>query len=212
MLLPGSVLVLCRWQLGAVQYLMQHFQLSKVPMVGASGGGLAAVLATCDVDPEEVMESAYRLSKQHNIWERPLGLMGTWGYVIEEWLDELLPADAAERCRDQVGGCGAVACVLVIAVDCVWYVAQLAGGRLVTQLAGTLLKLPVYACMHMRCHVIVAVCVHRLCSPVPVLLDMKQQPSALRSLFPSGPPPLLPPSHICCLTAADAISRRLALS
>jgi hypothetical protein len=85
---------------------MQHFQLSKVPMVGASGGGLAAVLATCDVDPEEVMESAYRLSKQHNIWERPLGLMGTWGYVIEEWLDELLPADAAERCRDQVGWLG----------------------------------------------------------------------------------------------------------
>jgi hypothetical protein len=82
---------------------MQHFQLSKVPMVGASGGGLAAMLATCEVDPEEVMESAYRLSKQHNIWERPLGLMGTWGYVIEEWLDELLPADAAERCRDQVG-------------------------------------------------------------------------------------------------------------
>jgi hypothetical protein len=72
-------------------------------MVGASGGGLAAVLATCDVDPEEVMESAYRLSKQHNIWERPLGLVGTWGYAIEEWLDELLPADAAERCRDQVG-------------------------------------------------------------------------------------------------------------
>jgi hypothetical protein len=94
---------------------MQHFQLSKVPMVGASGGGLAAVLATCDVHPEEVMESAYRLSKQHNIWERPLGLMGTWGYVIEEWLDELLPADAAERCRDQVrrwacAGTGTITC------------------------------------------------------------------------------------------------------
>lgn len=91
------------WQLGAVQYLMQHFQLSKVPMVGASGGGLAAMLATCEVDPEEVMESAYKLSKEHGIWERPLGLMGTWGYVIEQWLHELLPADAAERCRDQVG-------------------------------------------------------------------------------------------------------------
>lgn len=89
-----------------MQYLMQHFQLSKVPMVGASGGGLAAMLATCEVDPEEVMESAYKLSKEHGIWERPLGLMGTWGYVIEEWLHELLPADAAERCRDQVSwGC-----------------------------------------------------------------------------------------------------------
>eukprot|EP00879_Flechtneria_rotunda_P004485 GHRR01004739.1.p1 GENE.GHRR01004739.1~~GHRR01004739.1.p1 ORF type:complete len:311 (+),score=93.02 GHRR01004739.1:181-1113(+) len=91
------------WQLGAVQYLMQHFQLSKVPMVGASGGALAAVLASCEVDPQEVMESAYRMSLQHNIWEKPLGLMGCWGERIEEWLDELLPADAAARCRDQVG-------------------------------------------------------------------------------------------------------------
>eukprot|EP00879_Flechtneria_rotunda_P005137 GHRR01005419.1.p1 GENE.GHRR01005419.1~~GHRR01005419.1.p1 ORF type:complete len:218 (+),score=72.92 GHRR01005419.1:843-1496(+) len=82
---------------------MQHFQLSKVPMVGASGGALAAVLASCEVDPQEVMESAYRMSLQHNIWEKPLGLMGCWGERIEEWLDELLPADAAARCRDQVG-------------------------------------------------------------------------------------------------------------
>jgi hypothetical protein len=28
--------------------------------------------------------------------------MGCWGQIIEEWLDELLPPDAAERCRDQV--------------------------------------------------------------------------------------------------------------
>ncbi|KAF8072772.1 atgl-1 [Scenedesmus sp. PABB004] len=91
------------WQLGAVQYLAQHFALSKVPMVGASGGGLAAVLAACDVPPEAVMESALAHSRKHNVWERPLGLMGTWGGLIEAWLDELLPADAAERCSGQVG-------------------------------------------------------------------------------------------------------------
>jgi hypothetical protein len=92
----------CR-QLGAVQYLMQRFNLSKVPMVGASGGGLAAVLATCEVEPEQVMESAYKLSKDHNIWERPMGLLGCWGTIIEQWLDDLLPADAAQRCSGQVG-------------------------------------------------------------------------------------------------------------
>lgn len=91
------------WQLGAVQYLAQQFRLGGVPMVGASGGGLAAVLATCEVEPEAVMDSAYRLASEHRIWERPLGLMGTWGGIIEHWLDELLPANAAERCRGQVG-------------------------------------------------------------------------------------------------------------
>lgn len=82
---------------------MQRFHLSKVPMVGASGGGLAAVLATCEVEPEQVMESAYKLSKDHNIWEKPMGLLGCWGTIIEQWLDDLLPADAAERCSGQVG-------------------------------------------------------------------------------------------------------------
>lgn len=71
------------WQLGAVQYLLHHFHLNQVPMVGASGGGLAAVLATCEVDPEQVMESAYKLSLEHKIWEKPLGLMGCWGQIIE---------------------------------------------------------------------------------------------------------------------------------
>jgi hypothetical protein len=91
------------WQLGAVHYLLQQFELDKVSMTGASGGGFAAVLAACNVDPLEVMDSAYKLSLEHNIWERPLGLMGVWGGIIEEWLHDLLPADAAEQCRDKVG-------------------------------------------------------------------------------------------------------------
>lgn len=86
-----------------MQYLMNKFHLSKVPMVGASGGGFAAVLSACEVSPEQVLDTAYALSLRHNIWERPLGLMGTWGGLVEEWLHDLLPADAAERCRDQVG-------------------------------------------------------------------------------------------------------------
>jgi hypothetical protein len=91
------------WQLGAMQYLMNKFHLAKVPMVGASGGGFAAVLSACEVPPEQVLETAYALSLKHNIWERPLGLMGTWGGLVEQWLHDLLPADAAERCSGQVG-------------------------------------------------------------------------------------------------------------
>lgn len=91
------------WQLGAMQYLMNKFHLAKVPMVGASGGGFAAVLSACEVPAEQVLETAYALSLKHNIWERPLGLMGTWGGLVEQWLHDLLPADAAERCSGQVG-------------------------------------------------------------------------------------------------------------
>ena len=91
------------WQLGAMQYLMNKFHLGKVPMVGASGGGFAAMLSVCEVHPEQVLDTAYNLAMQHNIWERPLGLMGTWGGLVEQWLHDLLPADAAERCRGQVG-------------------------------------------------------------------------------------------------------------
>jgi hypothetical protein len=91
------------WQLGAVHYLLQRYNLSVVPARGASGGGLAAVLAACGADPLEVMETAYQLSVDNKIWERPLGLAGAWGGLIEDWLDELLPPDAAERCSGQVG-------------------------------------------------------------------------------------------------------------
>lgn len=90
------------WQLGAVQYLMQHFDLTKVPMVGASGGALASIIATCGVDPKLVLDTAYKMSLEHNIWERPLGLMGMWATVIEQWLDSLLPDNAADLCRNKV--------------------------------------------------------------------------------------------------------------
>lgn len=86
-----------------MQYLAQRYDLTRVPMVGASGGALCAVLARCGVDPEKVTESAYKLSLDHNIWERPLGLVGVWGGIIESWLDALLPHDAAERCRGDLG-------------------------------------------------------------------------------------------------------------
>lgn len=32
-----------------------------------------------------------------------MGLVGVWGTIIESWLDELLPHDAAERCRGELG-------------------------------------------------------------------------------------------------------------
>ncbi|GLC68756.1 hypothetical protein PLESTF_000733400 [Pleodorina starrii] len=90
------------WQLGAMKYLAERYDLTRVPMAGASGGALAAVLAACGVPADVVLQRAYEMSVKHGIWERPLGLVGIWGSLIEQWLDDLLPADAAERCRGKI--------------------------------------------------------------------------------------------------------------
>jgi hypothetical protein len=37
-----------------------------------------------------------RLAKEYQIWDRPQGLMGIWGKIIREWLDEILPENATE--------------------------------------------------------------------------------------------------------------------
>ncbi|KIY96879.1 hypothetical protein MNEG_11083 [Monoraphidium neglectum] len=91
------------WQLGAMQHLAQRYDLTRVPMVGASGGALCAVLARCGVDPQLISESAYKLAVEHKIWDKPMGLAGSWGGIIEQWLHDMLPADAAERCRGELG-------------------------------------------------------------------------------------------------------------
>ncbi|PNH11898.1 Patatin-like phospholipase domain-containing protein 1 [Tetrabaena socialis] len=90
------------WQLGAMKFLSERYDLTRVPMAGASGGALASVLAACGVPADEVLQRAYDLSVKYGIWERPLGLVGVWGSLIEQWLDDLLPDDAAERCRGKI--------------------------------------------------------------------------------------------------------------
>ena len=84
------------WQLGAVKYLREHYDLTKVPMAGASSGSLVACLSACGVCPDRTFETAYQLSLDYDIWNRKLGLVGIWGSLIREWLDKLLPDNAHE--------------------------------------------------------------------------------------------------------------------
>lgn len=90
------------WMLGCLRYLHRNFDLSKVQLVGASAGGLIATLAACGVNEDKAVRVAHRLAEEYGVYDRPAGLAGIWGSLIRDWLEELLPADAAERCAGRV--------------------------------------------------------------------------------------------------------------
>lgn len=46
---------------GAMKYLAERYDLTKIPMAGASGGALAAVLAACGVRADDAIELAYNM-------------------------------------------------------------------------------------------------------------------------------------------------------
>ena len=92
----------CRDNAGVIKYLQEHYDLSKVDMVGASAGALMVTLAMCNVDPHKAVQRAYDLAKEKGIWERPFGLAGIWGNLVREWLDDLLPDDAVNLCQGRL--------------------------------------------------------------------------------------------------------------
>lgn len=59
-------------------------------------------LAMCNVDPDLATQRAYDLAKEQNIWNRPFGLAGIWGSFIRQWLNELLPDNAADICQGRL--------------------------------------------------------------------------------------------------------------
>lgn len=90
------------WQAGAVTYLReQKYDLSNVEFTGGSAGALTATLAATDVNYELATESALQMAQDAGVWDRPLGLYGIWGPLIETWLDELLPENSLEMVADQ---------------------------------------------------------------------------------------------------------------
>ena len=120
MVFPGGGLYFY-WQAGVVTYLReQGYQLvvdeeevedggdgdgGGVTLAGASAGALTATLTATKVDFEHAMELALSLSQQAGVWDRPQGLQGIWGTMIETWLQELLPSNAirlANSCQLQL--------------------------------------------------------------------------------------------------------------
>lgn len=59
-------------------------------------------MMACNVDFKYAAEVALRILKDNGVWERKLGLCGIWGSIVRQWLDEVLPVDAAEVCSGKV--------------------------------------------------------------------------------------------------------------
>jgi predicted acylesterase/phospholipase RssA len=83
------------WQAGAVSHLRERgYDLSETALSGASAGALAATLTATNVDFSDATRLALELAEKAGVWDRPQGLQGVWGEMIETWLDELLPENA----------------------------------------------------------------------------------------------------------------------
>lgn len=67
------------------------YDMSQCTFSGASAGALTGTLASTDVDFYKATDLALQLAANARVWDRPLGLQGVWGPLIEEWLDALLP-------------------------------------------------------------------------------------------------------------------------
>ena len=81
----------------------QGYTLSNTILSGASAGALSATLAKTNVCPYDATKLALSMSAEAGIWDRPLGLQGVWGSIIYDWLNQLLPEDAEEKVKDEVG-------------------------------------------------------------------------------------------------------------
>eukprot|EP00775_Hariotina_reticulata_P003710 gene3710-3973_t len=86
------------WQLGILEYLQRHYDLSGCTMVGSSAGALLSVLSACNVSAQAALDRAHELCLEYKVFTRPLGLAGVWGAMVRQWLDDLLPDNAAELC------------------------------------------------------------------------------------------------------------------
>jgi len=76
--------------------------MDRVTVSGASAGALTATLLAANVDFLEATDLALQLAEEAGVWDRSGGLQGIWGSLIEDWLCQLLPDNAAEMVNDKL--------------------------------------------------------------------------------------------------------------
>jgi hypothetical protein len=82
------------WELGVLSALPAD---GRYEWAGASAGAMAAVLAACGVSTGKAFQSAMAIARKNAVFRRRCGAFGIWRALLREWLEELLPPDAAER-------------------------------------------------------------------------------------------------------------------
>jgi len=96
LVLPGGG-VFFFWQIGALSYLQDNFDMSRVIYTGASAGAVAAACLATEVDMHAFIRKTIAKCEDIRLWERRLGLFGVLGEITEDVLKEMLPEDAATK-------------------------------------------------------------------------------------------------------------------
>jgi len=105
--LPGAGIFFW-WQIGYCYGLhaTKKVDFLKSRQTGASAGALAsALIGTGTLESKgiiQICEVALELMDSYDAYKTPFGLVGIWGDIIREWLEILLPEDAAEIVEDRV--------------------------------------------------------------------------------------------------------------
>jgi hypothetical protein len=88
------------WYIGYLKYVVETFDTDgTVGFVGGSTGAFLAVFAACGVDLDAAVDVALQMSTSVDSVH---GLLYVWGNLIRQWMDGLLPEDAALRCNGRV--------------------------------------------------------------------------------------------------------------
>ncbi|PRW45375.1 Patatin-like phospholipase domain-containing 1 [Chlorella sorokiniana] len=90
------------WKIGAVHYLQNNHDLSRVQLHGSSSGAIVAVLAACGVNLQQAALHTAQVLEEHRVRDRLLGVLGLWGGIARQCLQDLLPEDAHQRCTGRV--------------------------------------------------------------------------------------------------------------
>ena len=86
------------WQAGAAQFLLERGEdFAQQPLYGTSAGALSATLFASGASMQDAATLAIDLATEKRVWDRPAGLAGVWGEMIEDWLEELVPEDIPQE-------------------------------------------------------------------------------------------------------------------
>lgn len=93
------------WVMGIARYLVdkRFIEVETTPCImGVSAGALTAAVTLSGVDTDLAVASATRIMEKRGVFTRWLGFIGIMSGILREWLEEVLPPDAHERCSGRL--------------------------------------------------------------------------------------------------------------